>query len=92
MQEEVSKIKTENSLIIGFTEYQNAFPNNTYLSFGSIQDYKEISHNIFKLLRQAEKYNPDKIIIMGVNKEGIGVAIMNRLMRACEFNYIERSY
>ena len=50
----------------------------------------DIAHNIFKLLRQADTYNPDIILIEGVSKEGLGLAIMNRLLRACSFNYIER--
>lgn len=51
---------------------------------------EEISHNIFKLLREADKYKPDKILIEGVDKTGLGLAIMNRLIRATGYNYIER--
>lgn len=56
---------------------------------GSCKDLNEISRNIFTLLRKVDAYNPDIVIIEGVKKEGIGLAIMNRLLRACEFNYIE---
>ena len=49
-----------------------------------------IAHNIFKLLRLADTYHPDLILIEGVSKEGLGLAIMNRLIRACSHNYIER--
>ena len=51
-----------------------------YLSYGSTLE--DISHNIFSLLREADKYNPDLIIIEGVKKEGLGFAIMNRLKKA----------
>lgn len=50
---------------------------------------EEISRNIFTLLRRADKLNCEIIVIEGVEKEGLGLAIMNRLLRACSHNYIE---
>lgn len=50
---------------------------------------EEITNNIFTLLRKADKYNAEIIAIEGVSKEGLGLAIMNRLLRACSHNYIE---
>lgn len=50
---------------------------------------EDISKNIFTILRKVDKYHPDIVIIEGVEKEGLGLAIMNRLIRACEYNYIE---
>ena len=50
---------------------------------------KEISKNIFTILRKVDNYNPDIVIIEGVKSEGLGLAIMNRLIRACSYNYIE---
>ena len=50
---------------------------------------EDVSRNIFTLLRKADKYNAEQIIIEGVTKEGLGLAIMNRLLRACSHNYIE---
>jgi len=57
------------------------------LSYGSTKE--DISHLIFKLLREADKMNVDMIIIEGVDQKDIGLAIMNRLLRACSYNYIE---
>lgn len=53
------------------------------------ESLEDISKNIFKELRQVDKYEPDIVIIEGVSKEGLGLAIMNRLIRACSHNYIE---
>ena len=39
-------------------------------------------------LRKADKTNADLIIIQGVSTDGLGLAIMNRLLRACNFNII----
>ena len=50
---------------------------------------EDISKNIFTILRKVDKFNPDIVIIEGVEKKGLGLAIMNRLIRACEYNYIE---
>ena len=48
---------------------------------------EEISRNIFTILRKADTYKADLVIIEGVEQEGIGLAIMNRLIRACGNNY-----
>ena len=53
------------------------------------ENLEEISKNIFTLLRKVDSYKVDLVIIEGVKKEGLGLAIMNRLIRACEHNYIE---
>lgn len=50
---------------------------------------EEISKNIFTILRKVDNYNPDIVIIEDVKSEGLGLAIMNRLIRACSYNYIE---
>lgn len=52
-------------------------------------DLSSVSQNIFSLLREADRMNPDLIIIEGVVSEKIGSAIMNRLIKACSHNYIE---
>ncbi len=85
----VKKHITNNTVIIGSKENENNFKNYTYLSYGSKENLDEISSNIFTLLRKADTYNPDLIIIEGVKKEGLGLAIMNRLLRAAQYNYID---
>lgn len=49
----------------------------------------EMAHNIFSILRQVDNYNVDIVIIEGMQKDGLGLALNNRLLRACEYNYIE---
>ena len=51
-------------------------------------DLESISKNIFTDLRNADKYNCDIIIIQGVSSKGLGLAIMNRLLRACNYEII----
>jgi len=77
----------EKTLIIGNEKNIDKYECFKYLSYGITLD--DISHNIFSLLREADKYEPNLIIIEGVKKEGLGIAIMNRLIRASSYNYIE---
>lgn len=86
----INEHKTSKTTIIGFKEHQEYYPNTNYLVSGSINNLDEISHNIFSLLRKADTFNSDLIIIEGVKKEGLGIAIMNRLLRSSSFNYIEK--
>ena len=88
MIDEVNKKATKNSVVIGYEELQDKIKCKKYLIHGKINELNEISHNIFKLLREVDKYNPDLIVIMGVKKEGLGIAIMNRLIRSASYNYI----
>ena len=50
---------------------------------------EEISKNIFTILRKVDNYQVDLVLIEGVEKEGLGLAIMNRLLRACEYQVKE---
>ncbi len=59
------------------------------LTVGSKYDLLEISHNIFSILRKIDSYHADMVLIEGVSKNGIGLAIMNRLIRACSYHYID---
>ena len=77
----------DKTLIIGSDKNKEIYDCYKYLSYGTTLE--DISHNIFSLLREADKYEPNLIIIEGVKKEGLGIAIMNRLIRASSYNYIE---
>lgn len=90
----VDKINEEielekNVLVVGKTSNLNKYKTENKLDMG--ESLEEISKNIFTLLRKVDKYKVNLVIIEGVKKEGLGLAIMNRLIRACEHNYIEIS-
>lgn len=87
LKEIVNKYATLKTVIIGSSKLEN-INSLKFLNYGNTLD--EISSNIFKLLRQADKYDTDLIIIEGVSKEDLGLAIMNRLIRATSFNYIDK--
>ena len=47
---------------------------------------ESISQNLFSNLRKIDAFNPDLAVIQGISSEGIGLAIMNRLLRACQYH------
>lgn len=49
---------------------------------------EEVAKNIFTLLRKVDKEQVDLVLIEGVGEQGLGLAITNRLIRACAYNYI----
>lgn len=58
-----------------------------YFNYGDSKP--EIAHNIFKLLREADKIKGEIILIESLDTSGLGLAIMNRLIRTCSYNYIK---
>lgn len=77
----------KNVLVLGRTSNLEKYNTENKLDMGD--SLEEISKNIFTLLRKVDSYKVDLVIIEGVKREGLGLAIMNRLIRACEHNYIE---
>ena len=79
--------KYKKVLILSSTENKDKFEKSDVIDIGSKKNLLEISHNIFKDLRKIDEFKVDVAIIEGVKPEGIGLAIMNRLIRACEHDY-----
>ena len=87
---EIAKNKTKVTIIScqeNIEKYKEI--TNSIINIGSCKDLDEISKNIFSALREVDKIMPELVIIEGVKQKGIGLAIMNRLIRACGDNYIE---
>lgn len=83
---EVKKIESEKNILVVCKSSNTKYFNNA-INMGETLD--EISHNIFHILREVDNTDFDLIVIEGVKKDGLGIAIMNRLIRACSHNYIE---
>lgn len=82
---EIQKLEKNNTLVICNDKNIKYFKN----AIGYGKTLEEISHNIFKTLRSIDKQNKELVIIEGVKEEKLGLAIMNRLIRACSHNYIK---
>lgn len=89
MIEKIKEISQEykNPLIVCHSNNVENYNTKNIIDMG--ESLEEITKNIFKILRKVDSYNPDIVLIEGVEKEGLGLAIMNRLIRACEHHYIE---
>lgn len=81
----IRELESDNTLVIANSKNVYLFKN--AISYG--ESLEDISHNIFRILRSVDKYDKELIIIEGVSANGLGLAIMNRLIRACSYNYIE---
>lgn len=81
----------ENVVVIGFDEHKEKIflPEDKFISLGSRNNLEEVAKNIYSALRKADKKKPALILIEGVPKKGLGIAIMNRLLRTCEYDCIE---
>jgi len=74
--------------ILGFKENELRYNTSNFISMGSKRDLDEVAHNIFSKLREVDNYKPDLVLIEAPQQKGIGVAIYNRLIRACAYNVI----
>ena len=80
-----------NVVVLGFSEHKNRLnlEEERYIDIGKKQDLEQIAKKIYTSLRKADEMKPEIILIEGIPKEGLGIAIMNRLLRTCEYDYLE---
>ncbi len=88
MVEKIKELAQEKNVVI-LSKSQNIAKYNIKNKLNMGETLEEISQNIFTLLRKADKYNAELILIEGVEKTGLGLAIMNRLIRACAHEFVE---
>ena len=81
--------KYKNVVIMSFSENTNNYINNQVIDIGSKSNLAEVSKNIFSNLRKAEELKPEIILIEGCESKDLGLALMDRLLNACNHNYIE---
>lgn len=78
-------------VVLGFEEHKDKIvvSDSRFINLGSRKNLDEIAKNIYTALRKADQLGSQMILIEGVEKEGIGIAVMNRLLRSCGYNYVE---
>ena len=91
MISEINKISANSKkpCILASHENFSSYSANLKIDIGSKNNLDDIARNIFSALKKADSYSPELIIIEGVTQVGIGLAIMNRLIRACNGNFVE---
>lgn len=77
------------TLILAFTEDLKFYDKYKCIDIGSKENLNEVSHKIFSSLRRIDDYHVNLAMIEGMSLDGLGLAIMNRLIRACEHDYTE---
>lgn len=69
--------------------YREALPEATLYDFGKSGDEIEQAHSLYYILREADKENYDTIYAPMPSKEGIGLALYNRMIRAAAYQIID---
>ena len=59
------------------------------LCYGDGEDETTLAHSVFSALREVDKMNAARVYIHAPSKTGIGLAVYNRLLRACGFKVID---
>lgn len=87
-KKEINKLlENKNIVILGLDSDKRNYDKVNFISIG--EDLKEFSKNIFTKLRKIDELNYNLILIEAVNLDGIGLAIMNRIIRTCGYNVIK---
>lgn len=78
-------------VVIGFSEHKDKLflSEGRFIDIGPKNDLEKYAKEIYSALRKADKIKPKVILIEGVKREGIGIAIMNRLLRATSYDVLE---
>ncbi len=77
----------ENSLAVAFSEDKGIEIN--CVVYGSGSDEKSLAHNVFSILRSIDRKNYAAAYIHAPSKQGVGLAVYNRLIRAAGFKVIK---
>lgn len=75
--------------IMATEETKDRYKKGVVISVGSRKDKRTIAHNLFNTIRLFDEEMVDIILTEGIDLEGIGTAIMNRLKKASGGNIIK---
>lgn len=75
--------------VMATEETSDNYKEGLVLSLGKRQDLSSVAKNLFSTLREFDDNNIDIIISEAFIEKGLGVAIMNRLKKACGFDIIK---
>lgn len=84
----INEIANNYSSPVIIAKHQNIDKYNAKAIIDMGTDLNEIAKNLFTNLKKADVLSPDIVIIEGVQNDGLGIAIMNRLMKACQENFL----
>lgn len=79
--------KSECAAVCFEEEYYNV--NITKISYGSKRNESTLAQNVFSVLRDVDALGVKEVYIHAPSKDGVGLAVYNRLIRACGFKVIK---
>lgn len=82
----ISRQNSENTYSMIFDSDKQTFPYN-YLTYGDTS--REQAHEIFDKLREFDKLGAQTVYVRSPEKDGIGLAVYNRLLRAAGFEVVK---
>lgn len=86
----IHRQKTEcKTIVLCFDEEQNNYSNMVCYAYGKENDAQTMARNIFELLRRADEEHAERIFIHAQLQNGVGLAVYNRLLRACGFDVVD---
>lgn len=85
--DKVALLLTKESIIKLDKDLLKKYSNVKVINLGN--DLEDVSKDLFKNLRSLNKLGVDKAYIQSFSFEGLGISIMNRLIRACEYREID---
>ena len=80
--------KGENPVIFCYQEDAVLYPGMNMLSQGINRDLHQVAQSLFRNLREADEKGYTKVYFEAVPETGIGLAVMNRIIRAAGFKLI----
>lgn len=79
---------TQSTAVVCFDGEETLFPHKTY-TIGAPQDGSAHAHAIFGVLRQADADGFQTVLIHHPPRDGVDMAVLNRLLRAAAFQVVE---
>ncbi len=77
---------SENTYSLIFDEDNSALLKTKYMTYGN--DSTQQAHSLFAKLRELDDINADRVYVRAPIKDGVGLAVYNRLLRAAGFEVI----
>ncbi len=68
--------------VLAAAEHLSQYAIHCGIAFGAAESPEEIAMNIFRLFRDCDRLEADKIYVEAIPRAGIGLAVMNRLEKA----------
>jgi L-threonylcarbamoyladenylate synthase len=81
-------VNRENAVAVCFKNEAEKINGKTFV-YGEEENEEAMAQSIFAVLRTLDKENIEKAYVHAPKKQGVGLAVYNRLIRACAFRVID---